>query len=36
VPALADELRASWGDPQSRRLIRWPVVLRVGRLGDRR
>jgi SAM-dependent methyltransferase len=28
---LAASLRESWGDPERRRLIRWPFVARVGR-----
>ncbi|HET7457292.1 MAG TPA: class I SAM-dependent methyltransferase [Gemmatimonadaceae bacterium] len=31
IPDLAAELAASWGDPQTRRTVRWPVSMRVGR-----
>jgi ubiquinone/menaquinone biosynthesis C-methylase UbiE len=31
IPALREALANRWGDPESRRLIRWPLSLRVGR-----
>jgi SAM-dependent methyltransferase len=31
VPQLADELSLPWGDPSSTRLVRWPLILKVGR-----
>lgn len=30
---FAQDLRAAWGDPNLRRLIRWPLSLRIGRIG---
>jgi SAM-dependent methyltransferase len=32
VPSLAAALREPWGDPQRRRPVRWPFVIRVGRV----
>jgi len=29
---FADDLRAAWGDPDTRKAIRWPISLRVGRV----
>lgn len=29
---VADELRSAWGEPGVRRLLRWPLYLRVGRV----
>jgi len=31
IPALETELRAAWGDPDRRHLVRWPLVGRIGR-----
>ncbi len=33
LPAFAEELAQRWGDPGRRRLVRWPIALRVGRVG---
>jgi len=30
---IASELHAAWGDPDSPRLVRWPLYMRVGRVG---
>jgi SAM-dependent methyltransferase len=32
---FGQELRAAWGDPATQRLIRWPLSLRLGRVGGR-
>ncbi|MGC3965022.1 MAG: class I SAM-dependent methyltransferase [Rhodocyclaceae bacterium] len=32
VSPLADELLALWGDPATRRTVRWPLTLRIGRV----
>lgn len=32
IAQLGNELGASWGDPMSSRLVRWPLSLRVGRM----
>jgi len=34
VPAFRDEISALWGDPARERAIRFPLKLRVGRLGE--
>jgi SAM-dependent methyltransferase len=34
--ALEASLRESWGEPDQRRLVRWPFVVRVGRIPDSR
>lgn len=33
VPALARDLAAAWGDPETPRRIRWPLAIRAGRRG---
>ncbi|MFT4173189.1 MAG: class I SAM-dependent methyltransferase [Rhodocyclaceae bacterium] len=33
VVALTEQLLALWGEPSVRRTVRWPLTLRVGRLG---
>jgi hypothetical protein len=30
---VASEFREAWGEPDSPRLVRWPLYLRVGRVG---
>ena len=35
VPELARALAAEWGDPQTKRRIRWPLAMRVGRTDAR-
>jgi SAM-dependent methyltransferase len=30
---VRDRLRAAWGDPEMKRPVRWPLYLRVGRVG---
>src|SRR5437764_263372 len=32
VPLLAQSLREQWGDPERVRAVRWPFVMRVGRV----
>lgn len=32
LPALAQRLGAVWGDPATRRVVEWPLLLRVGRV----
>jgi hypothetical protein len=32
VAAFADELCAAWGDPVARRVVRFPLVVRPGRV----
>ncbi len=34
LPALRQALARYWGDPQQRRRVRWPLYLRVGRVGE--
>ncbi len=34
VPALEEELRKVWGDPEARRRVSWPLSLRVGNVQD--
>ena len=31
---IRDELAAAWGDPRTRRSIRWPLYFRIGRVPD--
>lgn len=33
--AFYEELAAAWGPPGARRTVRWPLSVRVGRVGDR-
>jgi SAM-dependent methyltransferase len=33
LTAFADEIGLAWGDPASKRLISWPINMRIGRLG---
>lgn len=33
VEQFAAELAAAWGDPETRRTVRWPLALRVGQVG---
>jgi len=30
LEAIADDLRAAWGDPEQTRKVVWPLILRVG------
>jgi ubiquinone/menaquinone biosynthesis C-methylase UbiE len=34
LPAVAERLAAVWGDPTSPRTVRWPLFLRLGRVGE--
>lgn len=34
VMAFAEKLTRAWGDPTTRREVRWPLTLRVGRIND--
>jgi SAM-dependent methyltransferase len=34
LPAFRAELAPAWGDPAAARTVRWPLSLRVGRVGD--
>jgi hypothetical protein len=29
---IEEELRRAWGDPAVRRVVRWPLALRLGRI----
>lgn len=35
IERIAPEFEAAWGDAERTRTVRWPLVLRVGRRGDR-
>ncbi len=36
LPALAERLAVPWGSPDKKRLVRWPLALRLGRAGSAR